>query len=116
MGEVMSIDKPTYAEQTFAIEFGRKLQVARIAAKISQTGLAETLGVHRNRVHYWETGAAQVSLMMALRIVGVLRSDLNALLPSTSFVWGRELPKRPPVRFSRIQEERDRPLTRLERA
>lgn len=115
----MSIEKPTYPEQTFAIEFGRKLQAARIAAKISQTGLAETLGVHRNRVHHWETGSAQVSLMMVLRIVGMLGSDLNALLPSTSFVWGKELPKRPPQRYAPLKQiiaERDPPLTRQERA
>lgn len=112
-------EKPTYAEQTFAIEFGRKLQGARIAARISQAGLAETLGVHRNRVHHWETGAAQVSLFMVLRIVGVLRGDLNSLLPATSFVWGRELPKRPPVRYATLRQviaERDPPLTAKERS
>jgi transcriptional regulator with XRE-family HTH domain len=111
-------EKPTYAEQTFAIEFGRRLQEIRIAAKVSQGGLADALGVHRNRVHHWETGAATVSLLMVLRIVGVLRGDLNALLPSTSFVWGRELPKRPPQRYATIRQvvaERDPPLTAKER-
>jgi DNA-binding XRE family transcriptional regulator len=114
----MSIEKPTYAEQSFAFELGKRLKKSRLACKVSQAALADALEVHRNRIYHWETGESIMSLHMALKIVGVLRCDLNCLLPSSSFVWGRELPKRPPQRYSSrsVAEERDPPLTDSERS
>ena len=54
-----------------------------------QTSLASALGVHRNRVCHWEQGEAIIGLQAAMRVVGVLRCDLNCILPGSSFVWGR---------------------------
>ena len=114
----MSISKRTYAEQSFAYEFGRKLKAARTVSNVSQMALADALEVHRNRVSHWEHGEGMVSLQLAMQIVGVLRCDLNTLLPASSFVWGRELPKRPAVRWATLRqvvEERDPALTAAER-
>lgn len=112
------MNKPTYAEQTFAIEFGRRLKAAR--GKVSQCSLADALGVHRNQIWRWESGDSQVDLLMAMRIVGVLRCDMNTLMPGTAFVWGREAPRCPQGRrkttLSQAVAERDPPLTAKERA
>jgi DNA-binding XRE family transcriptional regulator len=109
----------THTEQSFANEFGRLLKKARRQADVSQTGLATAIEVHRNTIEHWERGQAQVTIFDALRIVGVLRIDLNLLLPSTSFTWGRELPQRPPQRYATLRQlvaERDPPLTAKERS
>ena len=56
----MSISKRTYAEQSFAYEFGRKLKAARTVSNVSQMALADALEVHRNRVSHWEHGEGMV--------------------------------------------------------
>jgi transcriptional regulator with XRE-family HTH domain len=109
----------TSAEKIFAIEFGKRIKKLRRISNFSQTGFGDAVGVHRNTIAHWEKGEALISLLDAMRIVGVIHCDLNCLLPGSAFVWGRELPKRPPVRYATLKQlvdERDPPLTRTERA
>jgi len=85
----MSIEKPTYAEQSFAFELGKRLKKSRLACKVSQAALADALEVHRNRIYHWETGesawrdwrafcrgmvwGAVIELALALVTLGVWR-------------------------------------------
>lgn len=75
--------------------FAQMIYKLRTDAGLSQEKLAEQLGLSRQAVQKWETGAAKPDLENALRIAGLFRVSLDALL------LGRDL---------RIAEEMFRPV------
>jgi transcriptional regulator with XRE-family HTH domain len=60
-----------------AIEIGRRIHAARIAADISQEDLAEKIGMTRGNYARIERGATNVTLDSLLRIAAGLRMKLT---------------------------------------
>lgn len=75
-------------------DFGSRLAAFRTAAAMTQTQLAERLGVTRRQIAYYESGTG--------RPPGALLAVLADLFEvSTDVLLGREVPKAPANRLSR---------------
>lgn len=65
---------------------GNKSRVARIALQMTQSDLAQALGLTRTSVTNLESGAQQMTLPMLYAMCEVLRVDIHDLLPKSSDV------------------------------
>ena len=57
-----------------------EMKVERVRHSMSQTDLANALGVTASTVHHWETGASSPDVRMAKRIADVLHVDVSTVV------------------------------------
>lgn len=89
----------TKAFDPIDVAFGTAVRNARRSAGVSQSGLAEKLGVTFQQVQKYERGANRVSISTAVRIAEALRTSVSALLPRDN----APPPKPPCARALRLQ-------------
>jgi transcriptional regulator with XRE-family HTH domain len=107
----------TVIEAAFYEHMGRFIEAKRIQRKMSQSVVAEMMGVHRNTIMRWESGDCRIDTWHLLRLADVLSINHLLLLPPRQYTWGRDLSRlfrERDERAMRIQEERDPKLTQRE--
>lgn len=60
--------------------FAKNLRLLRISHGISQTELADRLGVNQRTISAWETGICEPDLNTLSKICSVFNEDYNGLL------------------------------------
>lgn len=71
----------TDLDSKFYSEVGQRLLVMRTTAGLTQEKLAEMIGIESNSVHRYETAQRKMNLFTAAKIVQVLGTSIDQLIP-----------------------------------
>lgn len=82
MTEDAAAPAPDEAGEAACKDVGERIQLARQRALLTQTALAERLGVHQGTVSHWESGHFDVGVTTLLRIAEALGVAASSLLPA----------------------------------
>lgn len=63
-----------------ALEFGNRLKQSRVAVKLTQKQLAESIGVKQKQYQHWERGRAEPSIDKIQRLAFILGVNVEWLL------------------------------------
>jgi ribosome-binding protein aMBF1 (putative translation factor) len=78
--ESVAVEETDFWKEMQSNRIGNLLAGSRLKAKLSQTQLAEKLGIRQNMISDYETGKRRLSSSMAERIAGILQIKVERIL------------------------------------
>lgn len=93
-------------------EIGDNLRMKRESAGMSQSQLADKLGVERNVVHRYEAGENAMSLPTAAKIASILHISVDELVPA-EYRWVEEPENQSSEKIESIDPRMDVLLERI---
>ena len=79
ISESIAVEETDFWKEMQSNRIGNLLSGARLKARLSQTQLAEKLGVRQNMISDYERGKRRLSLSMAKRIAKILRIKVDRI-------------------------------------
>ena len=79
ISESIAVEETDFWKEMQSNRIGNLLSGARLKAGLSQTQLAEKLGVRQNMISDYERGKRRLSLSMAKRIAKILRIKVDRI-------------------------------------
>ena len=79
ISESIAVEETDFWKEMQSNRIGNLLSGARLKARLSQTQLAEKLGVRQNMISDYERGKRRLSLSMAKRIAKILRIKVGRI-------------------------------------
>jgi transcriptional regulator with XRE-family HTH domain len=77
-----TMNRQIQTERDFREFFGRRLRAARIAANLSQKGLAYHLQVGQDTISNYERGKVIPNILTIFRLSQIFRVDINYFFPN----------------------------------